>query len=235
MTMPGLEDPVPVGSPLLDLTVRFERFPATIKGAFVVQGADGNPHSVEFSGAGLARIPTGPVRLVPLEVDMVHAAPTRNLFVPFEVPVSDLLPGWYTIVVRVRIDSGRPVEYRSRLFSMAWPRSDVRRGTVGLAREVIVGGRTFRVERVEMASDHAVVAWRVAGSEEGSERPAVLLRADGETVEPLPSDAVTIRERGESREGRALTYPVPRQTGSLSVALRLASGEESEPVPVPLS
>jgi len=39
------------------LRARFERFPATVKGAFVVRGEDTYPHQVVFHEARVVRVP----------------------------------------------------------------------------------------------------------------------------------------------------------------------------------
>jgi hypothetical protein len=204
----------------------------------VMQGADGNPHSVELQGAAVSRVPSGADKPIPLEADLVDVGPTRNLFVPFEVQVSDLDPGWYVIRTSVRIDSGKPVDYLSRYFTVPWPRSDVRRGTVGLGSSMEAGGRSFRVERVEFGGDTTAVVWRPAddlvGGPAGS-RVMVRVVADGRPVQALP-DAVgtSRRDRGNEREHRSLFYPVPRRCSSLAVTLRLSSGEETAPLSVQL-
>src|SRR5206468_7130740 len=95
MTAPGARgSEAPVRVPVQVVT-RFERFPASIKGAFVLRGGDGNPHSVRFQWAAVARVPKGPTRSIPLEDRLIDVAPGRDLFVPFEAPATDLDPGWY--------------------------------------------------------------------------------------------------------------------------------------------
>src|SRR5438034_10410724 len=81
---------------------RFERFPASIKGAFVMAGADGNPHAVKIERAEVVRVPDGPSKPVPVEERAMDVAPARDLFVPFEVGVTDLEPGWHRVVWGVR-------------------------------------------------------------------------------------------------------------------------------------
>jgi len=66
------------GPPAISVRTRFERFPATIKGAFVLQGADGDPHLVSVEGAVVARIPSGRTVEVPVEPAQIHVAPARD-------------------------------------------------------------------------------------------------------------------------------------------------------------
>jgi hypothetical protein len=215
--------------------VRFERFPATIKGAFVMSGADGNPHAIQVEEAAVARIPSGGGKDVPLDEVRVDVAPGRDLFVPFEVAVSDLEPGWYRIGCRVRVDVGERGSFAGRPFSVAWPRGGNRRGAVPVGRKVRAGGMEVVVDRVEMAADHAVVVWRPerTGSADEATAEAVLI-ADGTPLEPLPAGA-SPGPRAPGPDQRSVSYPVSKGVRALQVAVRLKSGEESTPAKVPLA
>ena len=146
----------------VEVQTKFDQFPATIKGAFVMSGADGNPHAVDLEEAKLGRVPQGRTKDIPLEAVRVDVAPGRDLFVPFEVAVSDLEAGWYALFSSVQVDAGRSWTFFSRAFSVPWAREDVRRGTVKAGRTVMAGLDGFIVEAVEMRSDCAVVSWRSA-------------------------------------------------------------------------
>jgi len=234
--------PPPTGSPKgeepVSVQTRFERFPASIKGAFVMAGADGNPHAVFFESADVVRVPGGPVRPVPLEDRPFNVAPSRDTFVPFEVGVVDLEPGWYQVVSGVRVDGGRVWTFESRPFTIPWPRNDVRRGALVLGTRVPAGGTEFEVERVEMGADAAVVVWRApddgGAAAEGRAGFAALL-ADGVELGRVPpvagSKAFEPRQPGERR---SVSYPVPKATRTLEVMIRLASAPASDRIPVPL-
>jgi hypothetical protein len=229
---PGDGAPLPV-----QIRTRFERFPATVKGAFVMQGADGNPHGVRLEWAAVARIPSGPVLRFPVEAVHIDVAPSRDLFVPFEAPISDLEPSWYVVRSRIQVDGGRAYEYDGRPFAIPWPRGDVRRGVVRMGTTVGVSGASVLMDRVEMGGDSCLVVWRPLGEEEA---PTPSLLADGRSLEPLPAMAPTGRGQAAaaaaaaSGERRNAFYPVPRAVRSLVVVLRLASGDGSEPMDVPL-
>jgi hypothetical protein len=214
---------------------RFERFPASIKGAFVMAGADGNPHAVLIESAEVVRIPGGAVRTVPVEDRQLNVAPSRDLFVPFEVPVMDLEPGWYQLVSSVKVDGGRAWTFEGRPFTIPWPRNDVRRGTFVVGERVSAGKEHVEVERVELGPDAAVVVWRGAEASEAPDGVAVLV-ADGEELPGVPSargsKAFDPRLPGERR---SVSYPVPKATRTLQVVIRLAGGAASGAVPVPLS
>jgi hypothetical protein len=229
----------------IHLRTRFERFPASVKGAFVLQGADGNPHSARIVEAAVARIPSGPKKPVPLDDRILDVAPARDLFVPFEVSVSELEPSWYVIESAIEVDGWRTWSYASRPFTIPWPRSDVRRGTVAVGRPVTVKGRKFVVERVEFGADMTAVVWRPEGTrspsggaaEPGRPSPneeAVVI-VDGSVIELLPSAAGSSRpERLAPGERKTTFYPVPRSARSVEVRVRVPGAAESDPLPVPL-
>jgi hypothetical protein len=225
----------PADGPVLPVvvTTRFERFPASIKGAFVLRGGDGDPHAVTFDWARVARIPTGPVKTVTLEDRQLDVAPNRDLFVPFEVPVADMEPSWYVVESSLRVDSGRSYEYSGRPFTIPWPRSDVRKGAIHVAKPLRVGDRSFHVERVELGWDAAGVLWLPpkATDEASTDGPPevearAVLTADGTDLEELPDQTPSrLAEPRAAGERRTLTYPLMRSARSLHVSMRVPSGE----------
>src|SRR5262249_18664200 len=142
------------GDPL-QVKTRFERFPASIKGAFVMQGADGNPHGVRIASAWIARLPAGPRLPVPVEDQMVDVAPARDLFVPLEAASSDLGPPWYAIESTMRVAGGRSYEFSSGPFVVPWPKGEGRRGPTRLDRRVRLADRSFVLDRLELGPDSA--------------------------------------------------------------------------------
>jgi len=236
----GLDDARPSELPV-QVQIRFERFPASIKGAFVLKGGDGDPHAVRFDWARVARIPAGPARPVVLEDRQLDVAPNRDLFVPFEVAVSELEPAWYVVESSLRVDGGRSYPYSGRPFTIPWPRSDVRKGTIHVGRTARASDLSFHVERVELGWDSAAVLWQPqAGGPgpmaepPGAEARAVLV-ADGAELEKLPDEAGSRLAEPRSPEGRrSVTYPVMRSARSLHVVMKLPSGEAGEPLSLQL-
>jgi hypothetical protein len=226
------------GADPVAIAVRFERFPATLKGAFVMRGADGNPHTVELQEVAVARIPEGPGKDVPLDQVHVDVAPGRDLFVPFEVGISDLAPGWYRIACHARVDGAGRWTFGGRPFSVSWPRGENRRGAIPIGRKIRAGGREVFIDRVELAADHAVVVWRSdaegADHEHDPSARAILI-ADGAPLEPLPVEASPGGARAQAGDARTVSYPVPRTARSANLVFRATSGEESAAVRVPLS
>ena len=230
----------------IEVRTRFERFPASVKGAFVVRGADGNPHAVRVEWARVARFPSGPATPFPAEERILDANPIRDVFVPFEAPVLDLQPGWYAIESSVQVDGARSWVFTSRPFSIPWPRSEIRRGTIPLGKGVAAGDQRFGLERVELSVNWSAVIWKPvrggrtgkggqdpAESDEAPEAEGILV-ADGEELEVVPDEAVGIPQLRSAVERRTVSYPVRRSSRSLAVMMRLPSGNESEPIPVPL-
>jgi len=222
----------------VEVVTRFDQFPASMKGAFVMRGADGNPHAVELQSVTVERIPTGPANALSIGEVQVNVAPNRDLYVPFEVNIADLPPGWYVIRSSVRVDAGGTWAFASRGFVVPWPKELVRRGTVRAGSRVRAGDAQVEIESVEMRADCSVVTYALS---EETTPPAsglamsVRLLADGTDVEPLPPEA---RPPGTKLEagGRTRTtfYPVPRQTDVLSVLVRSGSAW-SEPLELELS
>ena len=246
MASSGRADDAGSGSAPVQVRTRFERFPAAIKGAFVMRGADGNPHAVRVDWARVARFPSGPATPFPAEERVLDANPIRDLFVPFEAPVLDLDPGWYVIESSVQVDGARSWVFTSRPFSIPWPRGDIRRGTITLGKAVAAGDQRFGLERVELNATWSAVIWKpirrgttdaVGEASGGAERSdaAGLLFADGEELEVVPEDAVGIPQLRSAVERRTVSYPVRRSFRSLAVVMRLASGEESDRISVPLT
>ena len=226
------DEPRPEAEVPIRVQTRFERFPASIRGAFVMRGADGNPHTVRIESARMLRVPDGPDKPVAVEDRSFDVAPVLDLFVPFEVGVADVEPGWYRVECRAKVDGGKVWTFHGRLFTMPWPRSDVRRGTLPVGRTAVARGVSFDIDRVELTGDSSTVVWRPRAEDQAPAWAALL--ADGSELPALPDEASPRASEPAAGERRSMGYPVPRACRSLAVVLRLASGERSEPVPVPL-
>src|SRR5947207_3597363 len=111
------------------IAIRFERFPAALRGAFVMRGADGDPHACRFDWARLERVPDGQAKAIATEDRIIDVIPTRDLFVPFEVPIIELGPAWYQVRCSVRVDGARSFEFGGRPFTVPWPRAEIRKGS----------------------------------------------------------------------------------------------------------
>jgi hypothetical protein len=181
-------------SPVTVRTV-FERFPASVRGAVAVRGADADPHQITLVGASVVELaaPSRGARDVSVQQATVDIAPHREVLIPFEIPLAGLDPGWYGVMAEVVVDGAERVkgpEEHAKRFLIPWPRGAVRKGTVeaGLRIEV-PGSKGADVDRVECKADRTVVRWRHEPGEAGSppEFPELTVLADGRRLPVLES------------------------------------------------
>ena len=215
----------PAADPI-SVRARFERFPATVKGAFIFRGEDPDPHQVVMGGARVSALGHGgssPMPLAPVTLDVV---PHRDVFVPFELPLADLEPGWYTLVCDVEVD-GSPASFDGgRRFSVPWPRATVRRGQVKVGRKVRLGDQTVQVEQIDCTGDSIRVSLRV------DPPGAVTLKlfADGRRLQVLEMEADE-----DGGRAKATAYPLMRADEVLRIELRGRGRGSDEAIEVPLS
>lgn len=200
--------------PQLSVRARFERFPATVKGALILRGEDPDPHQVVFHGVRAVPVGDGERREVPVGVSVLDVAPHRDLFVPFELMVADLPPGWYGFECDLEVDGVLGTYSGGRRFLVPWPRGTVRRGTVPVGEGFALGGGEpirVRLERVECAADAARLTLEV--------EPFTPLRlrvlADGEVL-PL----LELEEEADRGVVRVRAYPLLRSHRILRVEAR---------------
>ena len=195
----------------ISVRARFERFPATVKGAFIFRGESSNPHQVVLLGARVAAVGPGGSSEVPIAPVTLDVIPHRDVFVPFELPVAELDPGWYELLCDVEVD-GSPYTYDGgRRFCVPWPRATVRRGTMKVERDVALGEATVRVEQLDCAGDSVKLLLRI--DPPGS--ITVRLSADGRRLEILESEIDEATGRG-----RVVAYPVLRTDAVVRVEFR---------------
>lgn len=188
----------------------YERFPTSIKGAFVLRGADGMPHQVRIGSARAAECGGRASAPIPIEPAIIEVAPTLDTFVPFELPTMDLGAGWYQLECQAIVD-GDPATVRpGERFLVAWPRSAVRRGTVEVG--------TSGVGAVECAGDSIRITY------ESPKPPHLKLSVDGASHPVLE-----IEHDAGTAAGRVVAYPVLRQHHLLVIELR-----DADPIEVAL-
>jgi hypothetical protein len=195
----------------LSVRARFERFPATVKGAFILRGEDADPHQVVFKEANVVGIGLAASRPMPIPPATLDVAPHRDVFVPFEIVVSDLEPGWYTMRCELEVD-GTPGSFDGgRRFPVAWPRATVRRGQVKVDRTVAVGDAKVVVEQVDCGGDSVKIHLRVDPPGPVTAR----LSTGGTRLEVLETEL-------DEATGRVkvTAYPVMRGHDSLRIELR---------------
>jgi hypothetical protein len=176
-----------------------------------MRGADGNPHQVRLEDAHVVELGGRGSTAMELAPATLDVAPNRDLFVPFELPVLDLEPGWYAIECAVAID-GSPTTIRpGERFAVPWPRGSTRRDQLEVGRSVQAGGGKLRVDRVECAADSIRVSF------EGVD-VALSLAADDAKVPVLEStfDA-------ETGAGTVVAYPLLKTQSLLTIAAKGAA------------
>jgi hypothetical protein len=205
----------------LSVRARFERFPATVRGAFILRGEDRDPHQVQVVRARAVAVTGRVSRDVPIASATLDVAPHRDVFVPFELMVADLEPGWYGFELDLEVDGNAAIYPGGRRFAVPWPRATVRRGQIRVDRTVALGDRaTAAVDHVDCGGDSIKLAVAV--------QPAmpvqVRLLADGARLETLETE--TDEATGRTR---VTAYPLLRATGVLRIELR-ARGRGAEAV-----
>jgi hypothetical protein len=202
----------------ISVRARFERFPATVKGALIFRGEDQDPHQVVLHRARAVPVGPGGSSDVPLAPATLDVVPHRDVFVPFELPVSDLDPGWYALVCDVDVDGSAAAYDGGRRFSVPWPRATVRRGTVRVDRDVRVGEGTVHLEQLDCGGDSVRLQFR-------ADPPGPLtirLAADGRRLDLLETELDEASGRG-----RATAYPVMRTERVVTIDLK-GRGRDAE-------
>ena len=215
---------------------RYDRFPATVKGAFVLRGGDANPHLVRVIRAGIEPVSGGEARDIAMGHVDVDVAPGRDLFVPFEAGIAELDPGWYVIAAEMRVDGSAPLRSSSRPFSVAWPRGEVRTGSVSLDESVRVGDAALRIDRAELKSDRVILVWKPEGAPDDETAAAdvevrVEVSADGRALAAVPRAPGSEPKPGEQR---SVHYPAPHGAAALELVFVSPAGDRSEIVRAPI-
>ena len=196
---------------LVAIRAHFEKFPATVKGAFVLRSADRDPHQVVIRGARVVELSDAGSQPIDVQETTLDVAPKLDFFVPFEFPVTDLGAGWYCLEADVEVDGVAQAVRPERRFAMAWPRATVRRGPVPVGEKVeLDGGSTVLVDHVECAGDSISVHFAADPAEPVRWR----LQADGRRLALL--DAHLDEHTGK---GRATAYPLLKTQRSLTIEL----------------
>jgi hypothetical protein len=195
----------------------YERFPATVKGAFVLRGGDRDPHLVLIESARVVELSGGEGHRIELPRVTQDVAPNLDLFVPFELATTELGPGWYQLTCDVVVDGVPGEERPGDPFPVAWPRGSVRRGSIDVGKAVVARGGKVRIDYVDCGGDSIKIAY-------AAEEAAVInATVDGDTL------AVLDRSFDEAAgTGRVVTYPVMKTHRRLQIEVRGA------PAPVDL-
>jgi hypothetical protein len=212
-------------NPLVAIRAHFEKFPATVKGAFVLRSADRDPHQVVIRGARVTELSGGGAQPLELQPATLDVAPKLDFFVPFEFPVTEMSAGWYCLETDVDVDGVSEVVRTDRRFAIAWPRATVRRGTVPVDEKVeIEGGPTVLIDHLECAGDSMTVHF----SADPVESVGWRLQADGTPVALLDTE---LEER--TGRGRATAYPLLKTQHALTIELAYKRGRATVEIVLP--
>lgn len=196
----------------ISLRAAYERFPATVKGAFVLRGGDRDPHLVLIESARVVELSGGEGHRIELQRVTQDVAPNLDLFVPFELATTDLGPGWYQLTCDVVVDGVPGEERPGDPFPVAWPRGSVRRGSIDVGKAVAARAGKVRIEHVDCGGDSIKIGYV---ADEAAVIDAV---ADGDRL------AVLARSFDEGAgTGRVVTYPVMKSHRRLQIDVRGAS------------
>jgi hypothetical protein len=186
----------------VSIRAKFERFPAAVKGAFLLKGADGLPHQVRLEAARAAELGGGAPRPVAIEPVVLEVSPTQETFVPFEVSTIEIPSGWYRLECDLVVDGEPATVQPGDRFSMSWPRAAVRRGTVTIGTKTAA----VSVESLECLGDSIRISFAADAL------PPVTLRVDGQ-----PHAVLAVEYDEESGRGRVIGYPVLRSQQRLAI------------------
>ena len=208
----------------LSVRARFERFPATLKGAFILRGEDPDPHQVVLGPARIVSVTGGEQRPIAIAESTLDIAPKQDVFVPFETGVSELEPGWYDLECEVEVDGIRRTYPGGKRFSVAWPRGSTRRGVVPVDAALKLAGTTYAIERLECATDH--VKLRLIASPPAD--ADVVVSADGQRLPVLNV------ERDETSGAIVVTaYPAMKSHRQLAIDVSAGGRTSSAKVALP--
>ena len=190
---------------LVAIRAKFERFPAAVKGALLLRGADGMPHQVRLEAAHAAELSGGTPQPVGVASVVLEVSPTQETFVPFEVSTMDMASGWYRLECDLVVDGDPEVVRPGDRFAIPWPRAAVRRGRVTIGDKV----SSVALETLECLGDTVRLAF-AADAE-----PTIALSVDGRrhTVLDMAFDEETGR-------GVLTGYPVLRSQRTLTIQIK---------------
>ncbi|HSL11868.1 MAG TPA: hypothetical protein VLA82_11195 [Actinomycetota bacterium] len=189
----------------LSFRAYLERFPASIKGAFVLRAADGDPHQLRLDAARIADLSGGPARAMDIDASVLDVAPTLDTFVPFEFPITELPSGWYRLECDVAIDGVPRVMRPGEPFAIPWPRAAVRKGTVAIG--AVAGD--VRLVQLACGGDAVRVTY------EAEREPQVRLETDG-----LALPVIAVEHDDEASAGAIVGFPALRASERLTIVVK---------------
>jgi hypothetical protein len=209
----------------VSLRARYERFPATVKGAFVVRGEDAYPHQIAFHEARVVRVPGPGSRIIPLDPVTLDVPPHKDLFVPFEFPIGELDPAWYGLEAEVEVDGGRRTMDGGKRFCVPWPRALIRTVSLRLDRKVTIDDAAVSLDRFQSGAEGVQIRFVVQPPQE------ITLRvfADDRKLEVVEQEIEPASGRGRTR-----AYPLLKSHQKLRIEVSGSAKGTAEQVEVDL-
>lgn len=188
----------------------FDRFPASVRGAVVVKARDREPHQIRLLAVRVTRAhdQAKEVHRAAVEETTVDVAPHKEVLIPFDVPFTELGPGWFCVVADIEVDGSRHMtgpEGGGRPFGVPWPADEVRR--LDLKPNLKLGGAV--IERIRSRPDRTEIRWRPP---KGTEDAELKLSAGKQR---LPVVETTDDPRTGTRT--TVTHPLPKDAAQLTV------------------
>jgi hypothetical protein len=178
----------------------------------VVRGLDREPHQIRLLAVRVVQAHdlSKEVHRAAVAETTIDVAPYREVLLPFDVPFTDLGPGWFSVVAEVEVDGTVRMtgpESGGKRFGVPWPAEDVRQ--LDLKPDLKVGGAI--VERIRSTVDATEIRWRPP-----DEAPDAELRVTAGSRR-LP----VARSTDDPRSGVRITttHPVPRRAARLTLEL----------------
>ena len=199
----------------ISIRAHYERFPATIKGAFVLRGEGRDPRQVRIEDARVIEVSGGGSQSIAMEPVTLEVAPHLDLFVPFEVPLTELGAGWYSLECDVVIDGVPDVVHPGDRFPVAWPRATVRRGPIPVGKSLDVSGDTVAIDQIDCAGDSIKIGFTATKAphveadgrwSDGAGARRAVRRCDGARQDrglPVDEDPARVVDRCQRREASA--------------------------------
>jgi hypothetical protein len=186
----------------LSIRAHYERFPLGIKGAFVMRAADGDPHQVKILLAQAVGMAGEGAHSLALDDVILEVAPNLDLFVPFEVPLAQLVPGWYALRCDLAIDADPVSVQPGAPFSVPWPRATTRRGNLSVSGTL----GDLHIDHVDCLADAIRITYTAGAA-------ADLVLTAGARELPVVATEYEV----EAGKGKVVGYPVLRSDASLRI------------------
>jgi hypothetical protein len=208
----------------LSVRARFERFPATLKGAFIIRGEDPDPHQVVLGPARIVPVTGGEGCPITIAESTLDIAPKQDVFVPFETGVAELDPGWYELECEVEVDGVRRAYPGGKRFSVAWPRASTRRGSMRIGKDLKVDTVRVTVQQLECAADHVTLRFKTTPPSEVD----VGVLADGVAL-PI----IAVDRDAQSGVTTVKAYPILKSQSAARIAVTSGSASATLDLKLP--